>query len=88
MNKIIAHFKRADRQLHRKYSRRIAYFSVTIAIVCGIGKELYDLIRKDGSGWDWWDLAADLWGICEGFIVRLFIVIIAYSEIKLLNIAP
>lgn len=88
MNKIIAHLKREDRQLHRKYCRRIAYFSSTIAIVCGIGKEMYDFIRKDGSGWDWWDLVADLCGVFEGSIIRLSIIIIAYLEIKYLILIP
>lgn len=67
---MLEELKREDRQLHRKVCRRIAIFSLTLALLAGIGKECIDMFKKDNY-FDWWDLLADLWGILEGSIIRI-----------------
>jgi uncharacterized protein YfiM (DUF2279 family) len=39
------------------------YVGLTLSLGFAIGKEWWDCVRKDGTGWDWNDLYADLTGI-------------------------
>ena len=34
----------------------------------GLGKELYDCVKPNPSGWDWFDLIADTIGIVVGIL--------------------
>lgn len=76
-NRIIKELRREDRLLHRKWSRRIAYFSLILAIVAGVLKEAKDAVTPDNY-WDWWDILADVWGILEGTIVRVIAFVSLY----------
>lgn len=40
---------------------------ITLALIASFGKEAYDEVRPNGSGWD--DILADLLGIVLGILV-------------------
>ncbi len=39
-----------------------------IGLAVGLGKEAYDK-RPGGSGWDWYDVVADVAGVIVGYVV-------------------
>lgn len=67
-----------DKLLHFSISLLITLtdvtaFSITIpgwlvAVIAGVGKEVYDIKR---TGFDWKDIAADGAGIVAGLVIRL-----------------
>ena len=42
---------------------------IALALIASFGKEAYDEVRPNGSGWSWDDLLADLLGIVLGILV-------------------
>lgn len=44
-------------------------FALCLAI--SIGKEVYDCFKKNPTGFDLWDLAADMVGVLCGYIISL-----------------
>lgn len=42
---------------------------ITIALIASFGKEVYDEVRPNGSGWSWDDILADLLGIVLGILI-------------------
>lgn len=40
---------------------------ITLALIASFGKEAYDEVRPNGSGWD--DILADLLGIVLGILI-------------------
>lgn len=41
---------------------------ITLALIASFGKEVYDEVRPNGSGWSWDDILADLLGIVLGIL--------------------
>lgn len=39
---------------------------IAFTLVGGIGKEVYDMLAKNGTGWSWMDLLADVLGVVTG----------------------
>ena len=51
----------------------ISYFigwkiGLGVSSVVFVGKEVWDIYKKNPTGFDWWDLAADLLGWVVGFV--------------------
>lgn len=44
---------------------------LSLSILASLGKESYDALRPNGTGWDWKDLLADLVGIIIGILILL-----------------
>lgn len=42
---------------------------IALALIASFGKETYDEVRPNGSGWSWDDILADLLGIVLGILV-------------------
>lgn len=42
---------------------------ITLALIASFGKEDYDEVRPNGSGWSWDDILADLLGIVLGILI-------------------
>lgn len=42
---------------------------ITLALIASFGKEVYDEVRPNGSGWSWDDILADLLGIVLGILI-------------------
>lgn len=47
------------------------FIGLIVALVLGIGKEIYDKISS--NKWDWYDLLADLSGMVLGILFGLFV---------------
>lgn len=41
---------------------------IALALIASFGKEVYDEVRPNGSGWSWDDILADLLGIVLGIL--------------------
>jgi uncharacterized protein YfiM (DUF2279 family) len=39
---------------------------IAFTLAGGVGKEVYDMLAKNGTGWSWTDLLADVLGIAAG----------------------
>ena len=42
---------------------------IALALIASFGKEAYDEVRPNGSGWSWDDILADLLGIVLGILI-------------------
>ena len=49
-----------------------AWWGVGASLTAGVGKEARDS-RPGGTGWDWWDLAADGSGMVVGLAVLMIV---------------
>jgi len=47
-----------------------AWWGIVASVAAGVGKEAYDS-RPGGTGWDWWDIAADGVGTSVGSLLLL-----------------
>lgn len=42
---------------------------IALALIASFGKEAYDEVRPNSSGWSWDDILADLLGIVLGILI-------------------
>jgi len=46
---------------------------IAFTLAGGIGKEAYDMLAKNGTGWSWLDLLADVLGIAAGAALMYYL---------------
>jgi uncharacterized protein YfiM (DUF2279 family) len=46
---------------------------IAFTLAGGIGKEAYDMLAKNGTGWSWLDLLADVLGIVAGATLMYYL---------------
>lgn len=46
---------------------------IAFTLAGGIGKEAYDMLAKNGTGWSWLDLLADVLGVVAGAALMYYL---------------
>lgn len=46
---------------------------IAFTLAGGVGKEAYDMLAKNGTGWSWLDLLADVLGIAAGAALMYYL---------------